>query len=194
MFKRFSTYWFKKNGWSFKGNFQPLPDKFIIVVGPHTANMDFFLGIMARSVLGITSTKFIGKSQLFRWPYGFIFRAMGGQPVERSRDNNLVEAVAEMFKKRDRFSIAIAPEGTRSKVKRLKTGFYYIARKAKIPIYPVGFDFSTKTVHINKPLVPSMDIERDFRLLFEFFSNIEGKNPELGVDMNMLESTIEGQE
>jgi 1-acyl-sn-glycerol-3-phosphate acyltransferase len=156
--------------------------------------MDFFLGIMARSILEITSTKFIGKSELFRWPYGIIFRALGGQPVERTKDNNLVEAVVEMFNRRDKFSIALAPEGTRSKVKRLKTGFYHIARQANIPIYPVGFDFSTKTIIINKPLFPTDDIEQDFRLLLELFSNIKGKYPNLGVDMDMLESTIEGQE
>ena len=193
MLKKIYQFWFKKNGWSIKGDFHPLPDKFILIAAPHTANFDFILGVMARSLLGLHSTKFLGKSQLFKWPYGFIFRAMGGQPVVRTKDNNLVDAVTGMFNSREKFSIALAPEGTRSKVKRLKTGFYHIARKAKVPIYPVGFDFSTKTIIIREPLYPTDNIKEDFRLLISFYANIKGKYPELGIDLSILESTVEGQ-
>jgi 1-acyl-sn-glycerol-3-phosphate acyltransferase len=193
MLKRFYQYWLKKNGWTVKGDFRPLPDKFIIIVAPHTANMDFIIGIMARSVLGLQSTKFLGKSQLFKWPYGFIFRALGGQPVVRTRDNNLVDEVTEMFNSHKKFSIALAPEGTRSKVKRLKTGFYHIARKAGIPIYPVGFDFKTKTIVIRDPIHPTDNIKDDFTLLFDFYADIKGKYPELGFDKSILNNTIAGQ-
>lgn len=193
MFKRFSAYWLKKNGWSFEGDFEPLPDKFIIIVAPHTATIDFFLGIMARSVLGITSTKFLGKSQLFKFPFGFIFRALGGYPVVRTRDNSLVDSVTEIFNRHEKFSIALAPEGTRSKVTRIKTGFYHIAQKANIPIYPVGFDFGTKTIIIKEPLHPSDNIENDMRELISFYANLQGKIPELGIDLSILEKTISGQ-
>jgi 1-acyl-sn-glycerol-3-phosphate acyltransferase len=190
MFKRFSTYWFKKNGWSFEGEFEPLPKKFIIIVGPHTANIDFLIGIMARSVLGIQSTKFLGKSQLFKFPHGFIFRALGGYPVVRTKDNNLVDAVTEIFNRHERFSIAIAPEGTRSKVQRLKTGFYHIAKSGNIPIYAVGFDFGTKTIRIKEPFIPSDNIEKDFQELLGYYSGMKGKYPELGITMSILKKTI----
>ena len=194
MFKRFSRYWLKKNGWSIDGDWSNLPNKYIIIVAPHTANIDFFLGLMVRSITGIHSTKFLGKSQLFKFPYGFIFRAMGGYPVVRTKDNNLVDAVAEIFNSHDKFSIALAPEGTRSKVDRLKTGFYHIARKANIPIYPVAFDFGTKVVVIKAPLIPSDNIENDFRHLIDFYAEIDGKYPELGIDKSIFGKTISGQE
>jgi len=193
MFKSFSTYWLKKNGWSIKGDFKPLPDKFILIIAPHTANIDFFLGLMIRSVLGIQETKFLGKSQLFKFPYGFLFRAIGGYPVVRTKDNNLVDDVTEIFNSHEKFSIALAPEGTRSKVDRLKTGFYHIARKANIPIYPVAFDFGTKVVIIKEPFIPSDNIESDFRKLIGFFAESKGKYPELGFDMSILPKTISGQ-
>jgi 1-acyl-sn-glycerol-3-phosphate acyltransferase len=193
MFKRFSAYWLKKNGWSIKGDFKPLPDKFIIIVGPHTANYDFFLGLMLRPVLGIQATKFLGKSQLFKFPYGFIFRALGGYPVVRTKDNNLVDAVTEIFNSHDKFSIALAPEGTRSKVDRLKTGFYHIAKKVKIPIYPVAFDFGTKFVIVREPFYPSDNFEKDMEELLSFYSKTKGKIPELGIDMSIYEKTISGQ-
>ena len=193
MFKRFSAYWLKKNGWTFKGDFEPLPNKFIVIVAPHTASMDFFLGLMARSVLGLTGTKFLGKSQLFKFPFGFIFRALGGYPVVRTRDNNLVDTVAEIFNNHEKFSIALAPEGTRVKVDRLRTGFYHIARKANVPIYAVGFDFGTKTIITREPLIPSNNIEDDLRDLIDFYANLKGKYPELGIDKSILEKTISDQ-
>ena len=193
MFKRFSNYWFKKNGWAVQGDFEPLPNKFIIIVGPHTANFDFFLGLMARSVLGLQSTKFLGKSQLFKFPYGFIFRALGGYPVERTKDNNLVDAVTDIFNSHEEFSIALAPEGTRSKVDRIKTGFYHIAKKVNIPIYPIAFDFGTKFVIVKEPFYPSDNFEDDMKELLSFYSNMKGKYPELGIDMSIFDRTISGQ-
>lgn len=84
---------------------------------------------MARSILQIRKTKFLGKSQLFKFIYGFIFRALGGYPVERTKDNNLVDAVVDIFNSKDNLSIAIAPEGTRSRIKCFKTVFYHIKKK-----------------------------------------------------------------
>ena len=192
MFKRFSTYWLKKNGWSIKGDFEPLPDKFIVIVAPHTASFDFFLGLMARSVFGISAIKFLGKSQLFKFPFGFIFRALGGYPVVRTKDNNLVDSVTEIFNNHEKFSIALAPEGTRAKVDRIRTGFYHIARNANIPIYPVGFDFGTKTLIVKEPMIPSDNMVNDLSELIAFYANIDGKYPELGIDMSILEKTLNG--
>ena len=111
----------------------------------------------------------------------------------RTRDNNLVDSVTEIFNRHEKFSIALAPEGTRVKVDRLRIGFYHIARKANIPIYPVGFDFGTKTIIIREPMIPSDNIENDLRELISFYANMQGKNPELGIDMSILESTISSQ-
>ena len=191
MMRRLYTLLFKSLGWSFNGSFEPMPPKCIIIVAPHTSNWDFPLGILVRNITKLGNAKFLGKSQLFRFPYGFIFRAMGGYPVVRTKDNNLVDAVVEIFNSKNKFSIALAPEGTRSKVKRFKTGFYHIAKKANIPIYMVGFDFTIKKVVIEKPFYPSDDMLADFKYIIEFFALIKGKNPELGVDMAMYDTLVQ---
>lgn len=179
---------FKSLGWSFQGSFDPKPPKFIIIVAPHTSNWDFPLGIMVRSIMRINQTKFLGKSQLFRFPYGFFFRALGGYPVERTKDNNLVDAVVDIFNSKETFSISLAPEGTRSKVKRIKTGFYHIAKKANIPIYLVGFDYSVKKIVIADPFYSTEDTMTDFEHIIRFFSSIKGKHIHLGVDMTLFDT------
>jgi len=192
--RRLLTFIFNSLGWGFHGSFEPMLPKFIIIVAPHTSNWDFPLGIMVRSIAKIGSTKFLGKSQLFKFPFGFIFRAMGGYPVERTKDNNLVDAVVDIFDSKDEFSISLAPEGSRSKVKRFKTGFYHIAKKANVPIYLVGFDFEIKKIIIEKPFYPTDDIIDDFKYIIQFFSSIKGKHVEKGVDMSLFDSFNEGVE
>jgi len=152
-----------------------------VIVGPHTSNWDFPIGVLARSIIQIQDAKYLGKSSLFKWPHGFIFRALGGHPVHRSRNNNLVDAVIDLFNNKEKFAVALAPEGTRSKVESIKTGFYHIAVKAKIPIIKVGLDYSLKQTIIDAPFYPSGDIERDMPLILDFFSKIKGKHPELGI-------------
>ena len=188
MMKVIFSFILKSLGWEFKGSFEPKPPKYIIIVAPHTSNWDFPLGIMVRSIMGISQTKFLGKSQLFKFPYGFIFRAMGGYPVVRTKDNNLVDAVVDIFNSKEAFSISLAPEGTRSKVKRIKTGFYHIAKKANIPIYLVGFDFSINRIVIEKPFYPTENILADFKYIIQFFTSVTGKHPELGVDMSLYDT------
>jgi hypothetical protein len=88
--------------------------------------------------------------------------------------------VAELFKKYHDFAIAIAPEGTRKKVEKLKTGFYFIAAKAGVPIIMVGLDYKNKTCRFSEPLYPSEQI-KDFETIHGFYRTIEGKIPELGL-------------
>jgi 1-acyl-sn-glycerol-3-phosphate acyltransferase len=172
---------FKLFGWKISGDFPVGLKKYIIAVAPHTSNWDFVVGVAARSILKMKNTKFLAKSQLFKPPYGWIFRALGGYPVERSSSHDMVSHVADLFHTHNYFILAIAPEGTRKKVDKLRTGFYYIAKAASIPIFPVGFDFKKKMVLIGKPLHPGHDVAADFNTLFTFYSNITGKNPEYGL-------------
>lgn len=187
MLRSLNCYIFKLLGWKIEGSFERKPLKFLIIMAPHTSNWDFPLGIMVRSILNINQTKFLGKSQLFKFPFGVLFRALGGYPVVRTKDNNLVDAVVDIFNSKRSFSIALAPEGTRSKVKRIKTGFYHIAKKANIPIYLVAFDFVHKRAVIKDPFFPTKNILADFEYIITFFSSIKGKNPELGVEMSLFD-------
>lgn len=176
---------FKLFGWKIIGSFPPDLRKFVIAVGPHTSNWDFVVGVAARSVLRLHRAKFLGKSQLFKPPYGWIFRALGGYPVDRSKSSDMVEQVAGAIRSSDHFMLALAPEGTRKKVTTLKTGFYFIAKSAGVPIIPAGFDFQRKAIVIGQPIYPS-DFASDMKNIIAFFSGIKGRNPEQGIGENIV--------
>ncbi|GAB1445574.1 lysophospholipid acyltransferase family protein [Flammeovirgaceae bacterium] len=181
MLRPFYLLIFKILGWKTKGEFPKELKKYIIAVAPHTSNWDFPLGVAARSILKIQKAKFLGKSPLFKPPFGWFFRMLGGYPVDRSKSQDMVEQVAALFNSHDEFVLAIAPEGTRKKVERLKTGFYYIARKANVPIVPVGFDFKNKEIVVSEPIYSTESFDHDMALLLGFYRTITGKNPELGI-------------
>lgn len=165
------------SGWQIEGQ---LPDcaNYIIIVAPHTSNWDFIVGVLARGALG-TRIHFLGKHQLFIPPWGLFFRAIGGSPVDRRKNNNLVDTAVQLFESKADYKLALAPEGTRSPVKRWKYGFYHIASKAQVPITPVGLDFSRRTVIIRTPLQPSGDIATDMHDILSFYRTIKGRHPKV---------------
>ena len=181
MARLFWIFFLKCNGWNTKVLFPSSIKKAVVIVGPHTSNWDFIFGLAYRSVSKIKHSKFLGKSQLFKWPYGFIFRALGGIAVDRKSNHNIVEQVATEFNKSDEFLLAIAPEGTRKKVTQLKTGFYYIAKASNVPIIMAGMDFEKKTLVYSEPFFPTENESKDFKTIINFFAAIKGKNPEQGV-------------
>ncbi|MEZ4829200.1 MAG: 1-acyl-sn-glycerol-3-phosphate acyltransferase [Bacteroidia bacterium] len=164
------------SGWKIEGQAPP-EKKYIMVVGPHTSSWDFVFGLATKTILRLP-TKYLGKAELFRGPFGGFFRAVGGYPVDRSAHQNLVDAVVELFNQHDAFSIAVAPEGTRSYTPELKTGFYHIARKANIPIRMVGLDYAKKAVTIAEPFFAGPDMEADIQKVVDYFRNTGAKYPE----------------
>lgn len=167
-------------GWKFTGNFPDLK-KYIIIVAPHTSNWDFPMGLLARSISQIKGTKFLGKAELFRFPFGWIFRGMGGYPVNRSKNTNMVDAVVDIFNSHEKFKLALAPEGTRKKVSKLKTGFYHIAKKADVPIIMVGFDYKLKEIKIREPFKVTDDMEKDMKDITNWFRTIHAKIEEYSI-------------
>ncbi len=152
-----------------------------MIVGPHTSNHDFIIGLAFRSVLRLTHVKFLGKKELFKPPFGFIFRWLGGTPVDRAGKHQLVEQVSALFQQKERFAVALAPEGTRKKVDRLRTGFYYIARKSGVPLIMIGLDYNSKQLIISPPFYTGEDEEEDMAQIIRFFGFLKGKNPEQGL-------------
>lgn len=177
MAKILSKFILKLLGWKFAGEFPYYLKKYVLIVVPHTANSDFAIGILARSALG-ADIKYLGKSSLFKPPHGFLFRWWGGYPVDRSKKQNYVQAVVDIFNGKEVFAIAIAPEGTRKRVEKLKTGFYYIALGAKVPILMVQFDYGNKIIRFSEPFYPSGKVEEDFEVINNYFRSIKGKYPE----------------
>jgi len=159
------------------------PDKAVYVVVPHTSGWDFIIGILTRGATGL-KVKFLGKQELFKPPFGFVFRWAGGFPVDRSKRTSLVEQVAAIFNRHEKFAIAVAPEGTRKKVNSLKTGFYYIARIANIPLILVKLDFGNRIVDFSKPFLTTGNFGKDIEKINRHFQGVKGKIPELsfGID------------
>lgn len=168
-------------GWKIEGGENLATPKAIIPVVPHTSSWDFPIGILSRGALE-KDIKFIAKSSLFKPPLGWLLRNMGGYPVDRSKRTNFVDAVVDVYNEKEEFLISIAPEGTRSKVTQLKTGFYFIAKGAGIPIVPATFNFQRRIIYFGKPIIPTDDQEADFEKLYEFYRLGRGKNPELGFE------------
>lgn len=166
-------------GWKFEGAFDKNVKKCVVMVLPHTSWHDFYLGIFTRGISGV-KINFVAKKELFRFPFGFYFRWMGGEPIDRSESLNKVDAIVKAFENHEEFRLAIAPEGTRKKVNDLKSGFYYIAVKANVPIIPVAFDFGKKTVSIGNPFYPTGIYEADLKILLQHFEGVFGKIPEQG--------------
>lgn len=161
-------------GWKFYGSWPKGLKKAVIIVVPHTSWHDFYLGLLVRRILEV-DVKFVAKKELFQPPFGWYFKWMGGAPLDRTPGQNKVEAIAEIFKEKEEFRLAIAPEGTRKKVKDWKTGFYYIAKVANVPIVMIAFDFGNKKVKVSKPLYLTEDKESDFYRIKEFYNKVTGK-------------------
>lgn len=160
-------------GWHIEGAMPNLP-KFVIIVAPHTSNWDFPVGAAAKVALRLEAT-FVGKHTLFRFPLGVVMRALGGIPIDRSRSQDFVSTSIAEFTARDRLVLVIAPEGTRRKVERWKTGFYHIARGAGVPIVPVALNWGVRAVQIGAPVELTGDADRDIGMLQAWYAGIPGR-------------------
>lgn len=156
-------------GWKIVGELPVHEKKYLIIVAPHTSNWDFLIGVLVRGAMGFDS-KFLGKKSLFKKPYGWFFRLMGGYPVDRSKSTNLVDQVVNLYNEHERFVLSIAPEGTRQNVNEWKTGFYYIAYAARIPLVRARIDRGSKEVRFYKPFIVSGNIEKDLPKIKEVYS------------------------
>lgn len=161
-------------GWRVEGEIPNQP-KFVLIVAPHTSNWDFPVGMSAKLALGLGAA-WVGKHTIFRWPFGHLLRALGGIPVDRSASNDIVQQIVAEFARRPRMVFALAPEGTRTKVERWKTGFYHIARGAGVPIVPVAFDWEQRAIRIMSPFTPTGDADSDIAELRRLFEGVKGRN------------------
>ncbi|NNE31003.1 MAG: acyltransferase [Winogradskyella sp.] len=169
--------YFKLLGWKVVGNTDFSKNsvkKAVIIAVPHTSWHDFYIGILLRKIAGV-KTNFVAKKELFKWPFGYYFRAVGGKALDRTSGQNKVEAIAQLFEKEDEFRLTLAPEGTRKRVENWKTGFYYIAKKANVPIIMFTLDYKNKQNKVSAPFYPTDDINADLRFMKSFFEGVEGK-------------------
>ena len=174
-------------GWKIEGEI-PRDKKLMVVVMHHTSNWDFVLAMLVRWKLGL-NVSFVAKSSLFKPPLGYIMRYLGGYPVERNpakKKGSVVQQIIDIINKHDKIWIGFTPEGTRDKVDKLKSGFYTIAKETGIKIVFVDFDYSTKTIRIDKPHKPAPSFEEELQLMKSFYKNSKGRYPEKSFDFDKI--------
>ncbi len=173
--RRRACRWFLATcGWRITGRF-PDTSKLVLIAAPHSSWWDGFWGLLFKVALG-ADIRFMGKRELFVGPLGWLLRRLGGIPIERDSAHGLVGQMSERFRHRERLWLGIAPEGTRKRATRWRSGFWHIARAAAVPILPVAFDYPSRTITIGAVFTPGADLAADLAALRAFYVPFHGKH------------------
>lgn len=176
LMKALSIGFLKLTGWKLDGQLPPGGERSVLIAAPHTSNWDLPYTLMVAFALGL-NVRWMGKQSIFKFPFGGIMRWLGGIAVDRSKSNNLVAASAEsLMQSAQPFQLVVPPEGTRSKTRYWKTGFYYIALTAKVPIVMAYMDYSRKVSGLGPIFQPTGDVEKDMAEIKAFYAPFKGKN------------------
>lgn len=173
--KTFSNLILKLTGWRIVGEL-PGP-KSILIGAPHTSNWDLPVALLTFWNLSF-SAHWIGKHTIFKPPLGGLMRKLGGIPIDRGTTKDFVPEVVSWFERESELTILIAPEGTRSRTEYWRSGFYWIAHGAGIPI-GLGFvDYPSRTAGIGISIMPTGDIAADMEKIRDFYADKIGRHPE----------------
>jgi len=164
-------------GWKIVGNLPEGTTKCVVIMAPHTSNIDFFYGWLGFSFLGLNS-HFLIKKEAFGRISGPILRAMGGIPVDRAHSNNVVPQLAAEFEHRNNFILTITPEGTRKLNRHWKKGFYHIAHTAHVPVVMGFLDYKHKIGGLGPAFLPGGDINADLEKIRAFYHDKQARHPE----------------
>lgn len=172
---------FRLGGWKITHYLPKDIKRCVIVAAPHTSNWDFMYGMGALKIMKLR-LRFTIKKEWIRFPLKKLMLTLGALPIDRSPKSDgsrksSVEAMAELFDTRDELLLMITPEGTRSRVEKWRTGFYYVALSAKVPLALGFMDYRTRECGIDKILYPSGDFERDMKEIMAFYATKTAKNP-----------------
>jgi len=163
-------------GWQVRGELPARAVRCVVIAAPHTSNWDFPFTLLAAFALGMR-IRWIGKAPLFRPPFGWLMRWLGGIPVHRDRSNNLIAASIEALKSAPGpLQLVVAPEGTRRRTREWKAGFHHIARGAGLPILQSYLDWGTRTCGLGPLVDPSDDVEGDIARIRAFYAPFRGRN------------------
>lgn len=172
----FSIAFLKLAGWKVEGALPPEAHKCVLIAAPHTSNWDLPYTLMVSFVLRM-DVYWMGKQSIFKPPFSNIMQWLGGIAVNREQSNNLVAASAQAIVKADGMvQLIVPPEGTRSKATYWKTGFYYIALGAKVPIVMAYMDYAQKRAGLGPLFYPSGNIDKDMVEIKAFYAQFKGKN------------------
>lgn len=170
-------------GWTIR--YKPLPGPHgVAIVYPHTSNWDFFVGLFGKWALGLPF-RWLAKDSLFKGPLGGIMRAWGGVPVDRSTTSGSTQRLADTMRQSDWFWLAIAPEGTRSYRPHLRSGFYYLALTADVPLLLIYFDYPKKELGVIDTIRLSGDQEKDMAAIAAAYEGHLGFHPALAAPLTL---------
>jgi 1-acyl-sn-glycerol-3-phosphate acyltransferase len=176
LFRGLSIAFLKLAGWQVEGSLPANASKCVLIAAPHTSNWDLPYTLMVAFVLRL-NVYWMGKDSIFKPPFRGLMMWLGGIPVNRDQSTNLVEASSIAIKAAEgSVQVIVPPEGTRSKARYWKTGFYYIALGAQVPILMAYLDYTAKRGGLGPALVPSGDIEKDMAIVKAFYAPIKGKH------------------
>jgi len=149
----------------------------VLIGAPHTSNWDlpYMFAICWRHGF---SPMWLGKHTLFKPPFGWVMRSLGGIPVNREHPGRLVDEIVAQARTGKQFFLVIAPEGTRHRAKRWKSGFYRIARNADMPVVLGYVDSATRTAGLGPTINLTGDVHADMDRIREFYADKHGVHPE----------------
>ncbi len=178
LLRGFSRLFLRWTGWTVEGALPAHAHKAVLIAAPHTSNWDLPYTLMVAFCLDL-QIYWMGKASIFAFPFGGVMRWLGGIAVDRSKNNNLVAASADAIRTADGpVQLIVPPEGTRGKVREWKTGFYFIAQQAQVPIVLAYMDYERKRSGLGPVFVPTGDVERDMQSIKTFYAGIKGRRPD----------------
>ena len=191
MWKRLALWYLRVSGWKIEGEV-PEEKRFVLIAAPHTSNWDLPLLLAFAAVFDL-KISWLGKHSLFAPPLGTIMRALGGIPIVRHKNSNVVDAMVTEFKKRSELVLVVPTEGTRARVDFWKSGFYHIAKGADVPIVPSYLDYGNKRGGFGAAIRPSGNMKHDMQYFRELYADKLGLYPDLFGPVRLREEGAEDQ-
>jgi len=174
--QNFFVFFLKLFGWNYKLPVD-IPDRSVICVAPHTSNWDFIIGILFYKSIISDKPHVLMKKEWFFFPLGYLFKSLGAIPVDRKKRTSFSGQMIDVFNSNSHFHLVIAPEGTRRKNTQWKTGFYYIALNAGVPITLAYIDYSKKEIGVKKIFYPTGDVKSDIEEIKSYYNDVRAKHP-----------------
>ena len=176
LLRGFSVVFLKITGWKVEGSLPPNGEKSVLIAAPHTSNWDLPYTLMVAFTLRL-HIYWMGKEEIFKPPFHGLMMWLGGIPVNRDKSTNLVAASVEALKAADGpLQLIVPPEGTRTGTRFWKTGFYYIATGAQVPIVMAYMDYEKKISGLGPVFQPTGNIDADMAAIKAFYAAFKGKH------------------
>ena len=172
--QRLAAWLLERAGWKVTGQFPDMP-RLVVIAAPHSSGWDGIWGMLVVIAIGVDIT-ILGKRELFVWPMSSLLRWIGVVPVDRFATHGIVGDMTARFAQNAPLWLGIAPEGTRKRMPKWRTGFWHVARAADVPILPIGFHYPDKIIHVGRLFETSEDVDADIKRLRDFYAPFQGKN------------------